>query len=163
MIVRDADEMRDLGRHIGTLVRAGDLLMLTGPLGAGKTTFVQGLADGMGVEGRVTSPTFVISHVHPGPVDLVHVDAYRLESLDDVDALDLDASLDSSVTVIEWGRGKTDQLTDDRLDITIERPTGGEAGENPEDLYDEAPRHVHVTGTGPRSTHLADAVATWES
>jgi tRNA threonylcarbamoyladenosine biosynthesis protein TsaE len=102
------------------------LVVLTGPLGAGKTTLVQGIALGLGVEGRVTSPTFVIARVHPnrgGRPALVHVDAYRLASWQDVDELDLDASMADSVTVVEWGEGKVEQLSERRLEVQISRDT----------------------------------------
>lgn len=155
MIVETAEEMREIAERLGREVRPGDVIMLSGPLGAGKTTFVQGLARGMNVKGRVTSPTFVVSHVHSGPVDLVHVDAYRLEDVDEVDALDLETSMAESVTVIEWGRGKTDHLAGDRLDITISRPVGSPEGADPEDLYADAARTLSVEATGPRSSRLA--------
>lgn len=158
MRIDSADDMRALGRRLAQLVRAGDLIMLSGELGAGKTTFVQGLAEGMDVTGRVTSPTFVIAHVHDGDPDLVHVDAYRLDSLDDVDALDLDTSLEDSVTVIEWGAGKTDRLADDRLLIDIARPTGT-AGCDPEDLAGDEPREVTMRGTGERSRAMVEALS----
>ena len=158
LIAADAEEMRAVGRQLAEHVCAGDLIMLSGPLGAGKTTFVQGLADGLGVRGRVTSPTFVISHIHRGEPDLVHVDAYRLDSLDDVDSLDLDASLDESVTVVEWGRGKTDGLSDDRVEIDIARPVGSEPGESPDDLFMEAPRTLSLRSTGPRSASIIEAL-----
>jgi tRNA threonylcarbamoyladenosine biosynthesis protein TsaE len=125
----DADSTRDLGRALAEVLRAGDLLVLTGDLGAGKTTLTQGLGAGLGVRGQVASPTFIIARVHPslsgGPA-LVHVDAYRLGSLDEVDALDLDASLDESVTVVEWGEGLVESLSQDRLELTLHRPRGGE-------------------------------------
>ena len=121
---RDAEAMRVLGDALAGLLRAGDLLILTGDLGAGKTTFTQGLGAGLGVRGDVTSPTFVISRVHPslagGPA-LVHVDAYRLGGLAELDDLDLDASLDDAVTVVEWGAGVAEGLADDRLEIDIRR------------------------------------------
>ena len=158
LIAQSADDMRCHGERIAKHVEAGSLIMMSGPLGAGKTTFVQGLAAGLGVQGRVTSPTFVISHVHRGNPDLVHVDAYRLESLEDVDALDLDTSLEESVTVVEWGRGKTDALSNDRLEIDIVRTTGASEGEEPEDLLDDAPRTLHITGTGPRSQAIVEAL-----
>lgn len=104
------------------MLLGGDLLVLTGALGAGKTTLTQGIADGLGVRGPVTSPTFVIARVHPslgGGPDLVHVDAYRLGSALELDDLDLDADLGSSVTVVEWGAGLAEQLSDARLEITL--------------------------------------------
>ena len=114
--------MRDLGRELAWL-RAGDLVILTGPLGAGKTTLVQGIGEGLGVRGPVTSPTFVIARVHPvrtgsGP-SLVHADAYRLGSIGEVDDLDLDADVASAVTVVEWGQGLAEGLAEDRLEISI--------------------------------------------
>jgi tRNA threonylcarbamoyladenosine biosynthesis protein TsaE len=117
-------EMRDLGRRLAALLRAGDLVILAGPLGAGKTTLVQGIGAGLGVRGPVTSPTFVIARVHPvltgpGPV-LLHADAYRLGSIDEVDDLDLDTDAASAVTVVEWGSGLAEGLAEDRLEISIE-------------------------------------------
>ena len=109
------------------LVRAGDLVVLSGELGAGKTTFTQGLGAGLGVRGDITSPTFVIARVHPslgaGPA-LVHVDAYRLGGIDELDDLDLDASLDEAVTVVEWGTGVAEALADSRLEVRIARSSG---------------------------------------
>jgi tRNA threonylcarbamoyladenosine biosynthesis protein TsaE len=120
-----AADTRQLGRRLAGLLRAGDLVLLTGDLGAGKTTLAQGLGEGLGVRGPVTSPTFVIARVHPsrtgGPA-LVHVDAYRLSSLAEVDDLDLDASLEESVTVVEWGAGLVEGLSEDRLEVTLHRP-----------------------------------------
>jgi tRNA threonylcarbamoyladenosine biosynthesis protein TsaE len=116
--------MRDLGRELAGRLRAGDLVILTGPLGAGKTTLVQGIGEGLGVRGPVTSPTFVIARVHPvqagpGP-SLVHADAYRLGSVGEVDDLDLDADVASAVTVVEWGHGLAEGLAEDRLEISIQ-------------------------------------------
>jgi tRNA threonylcarbamoyladenosine biosynthesis protein TsaE len=116
--------MRDLGRQLAGLLRAGDLVILTGPLGAGKTTLVQGIGAGLGVRGPVTSPTFVIARVHPvvsgfGPA-LVHADAYRLGSISEVDDLDLDTDAATAVTVVEWGAGLAEGLAQDRLEISIE-------------------------------------------
>jgi tRNA threonylcarbamoyladenosine biosynthesis protein TsaE len=116
--------MRDLGRELAGRLRAGDLVILTGPLGAGKTTLVQGIGEGLGVRGRITSPTFVIARVHPalagsGP-SLVHADAYRLGSVGEVDDLDLDADAASAVTVVEWGHGLAEGLAEDRLEISIQ-------------------------------------------
>ncbi len=159
--VPEADDMRALGAVLGSLLRGGDLLMLDGPLGAGKTTLTQGIAAGMNVLGRVSSPTFVIAAVHnaqgEGP-DLVHVDAYRLTSLEELDALDLDASLEDSATVIEWGEGKAEVLTADRLTLTIIRPEGSFAGARIEDLPSEATRTVRMRASGERSTQLLGAV-----
>ena len=126
-IATDGD-MRDLGRRLAALLRAGDLVILAGPLGAGKTTLVQGIGAGLGVRGPVTSPTFVIARVHPsvagaGPA-LVHADAYRLGSFSEVDDLDLDTDAGSAVTVVEWGTGLAEPLAEDRLEITIEPDHG---------------------------------------
>ena len=116
--------MRDLGRELATRLRAGDLVILAGPLGAGKTTMVQGIGEGLGVRGPVTSPTFVIARVHPalagsGPA-LVHADAYRLGSVSEVDDLDLDADMAAAVTAVEWGAGLAEGLSEDRLEISIQ-------------------------------------------
>ena len=123
----DADETRGLGARIARLLRAGDLVMLSGGLGAGKTTLAQGIGAALGVRGRVSSPTFIIARVHPsladGP-DLIHVDAYRITSLEEIDALDLDSSLDRSVTLVEWGEEKVEALSPDRLEIQVCRPHG---------------------------------------
>jgi tRNA threonylcarbamoyladenosine biosynthesis protein TsaE len=140
--VPTADAMRDLGRDLARLLRAGDLVILAGPLGAGKTTLVQGIGAGLGVRGPVTSPTFVIARVHPagsgpGPM-LVHADAYRLHSIAEVDDLDLDADLGSSVTVVEWGEGLAEGLADDRLEITIRPARDGDM------------RTVRIIGHGTR-------------
>lgn len=117
----------ELGRRLGGLLRAGDLVLLSGPLGAGKTVLVRGVAAGLGVAGQVHSPTFVIARVHrPGPqgrgVPLVHVDAYRLSGLDELDDLDLDTDLLDAAVVVEWGEGVAERLSeDDHLLIRLER------------------------------------------
>jgi len=140
--------MRALGCRIGGLLRRGDLVVLTGPLGAGKTTLAQGIGEGLGVRGPVTSPTFVIARVHPslrgGPA-LVHADAYRLSGRAEVDDLDLDADLDSSVTVVEWGEGMVEELASSVLRIRIGRAAGDERHD-----ADDAPRTVSIIGTGDR-------------
>ncbi|RKR90141.1 tRNA threonylcarbamoyladenosine biosynthesis protein TsaE [Micromonospora pisi] len=124
------EETRAFGRRLAALLRAGDLLVLTGPLGAGKTALTQGIGAGLGVIGDVTSPTFVIARVHrPGPASgrpaLVHADAYRLgDAVDpraEIDDLDLDASVDDAVTVVEWGEGMVEQLVDAHLRVRIDR------------------------------------------
>jgi tRNA threonylcarbamoyladenosine biosynthesis protein TsaE len=140
-IATDGD-MRDLGRRLAALLRAGDLVILAGPLGAGKTTLVQGIGAGLGVRGPVTSPTFVIARVHPvvtgsGPA-LVHADAYRLGSFSEVDDLDLDTDAGSAVTVVEWGIGLAEPLAEDRLEITIEPDQDGDV------------RTVRINGHGAR-------------
>ena len=117
-----AEDTRAWGTRLGGLLTAGDLVVLTGGLGAGKTTLTQGIAEGLGVRGPITSPTFVIARVHPslvgGPA-LVHVDAYRLGGFAELDDLDLDTSLEESVTVVEWGHGLAEDLADDRLEVTL--------------------------------------------
>ena len=137
LTVRSAAEMRALGRRIAGWLRPGDLAVLNGPLGAGKTTLVQGIGEGLGVRGPITSPTFVIARVHPplrrpprsGPA-LVHADAYRLGDAAEVDDLDLDADLDSAVTVVEWGGGLVEGLAEERLEITISLvPEGASSAE----------------------------------
>jgi tRNA threonylcarbamoyladenosine biosynthesis protein TsaE len=137
--VPTAGAMQDLGRRLAAGLRAGDLLVLTGPLGAGKTTLVQGIGEGLGVRGPITSPTFVIARVHPsltgGPA-LVHADAYRLGGAAEIDDLDLDSSTATSVTVVEWGEGLAEGLSEDRLEIAIE-------------LHGEG-RVVRLTSIGPR-------------
>jgi tRNA threonylcarbamoyladenosine biosynthesis protein TsaE len=116
------DDTRALGAELAELLRAGDLVVLVGPLGAGKTALTQGIGQGLGVREPVTSPTFVIARVHTGGrLPLVHVDAYRLGSVVDVDDLDLDASTDESVTVVEWGQGLVEQLADEHLEVRLER------------------------------------------
>ncbi|MDA8436465.1 MAG: tRNA (adenosine(37)-N6)-threonylcarbamoyltransferase complex ATPase subunit type 1 TsaE [Actinomycetales bacterium] len=155
LVVADREAMHRLGERLADMLAPGDLVVLSGSLGAGKTTLTQGIGRGLHVRGEVTSPTFVIARVHPsttgGPA-LVHVDAYRLSSLDEVDDLDLDASLEDSVTVVEWGEGKVEGLAEDRLLVHVERPTGGSGpAHDPADDGDPAePRTVTVTGVGPR-------------
>ncbi|MEO6997976.1 MAG: tRNA (adenosine(37)-N6)-threonylcarbamoyltransferase complex ATPase subunit type 1 TsaE [Terracoccus sp.] len=118
----DLEATQAFGRRLGPLLRGGDVLVLTGDLGAGKTTLTQAIGEGLGVRGPITSPTFVIARLHPslvGGPDLVHVDAYRLGSAVELDDLDLDADLDHSVTVVEWGAGLAEQLSQERLEIIL--------------------------------------------
>ncbi|MFT4081870.1 MAG: tRNA (adenosine(37)-N6)-threonylcarbamoyltransferase complex ATPase subunit type 1 TsaE [Nocardioides sp.] len=161
--VAEAGAMRELGRRLATQLRAGDVVVLTGELGAGKTTFAQGLGEGLGVRGPVTSPTFVIARVHPslasaGPA-LVHVDAYRLGGVAELDDLDLDTDIDRAVTVIEWGEGLAEGLAESRLEVRIVRAEGAEpalhgeaeAAVGAQVVEDRAdPRLVEITPVGPR-------------
>lgn len=121
-LLPDAEATSDFGRALASLLRAGDLVIMTGDLGAGKTTMTRGLGDGLGVRGDVTSPTFIIAREHPPLTDgpaLVHVDAYRLGGFGELDDLDLDTSLDEAVTVVEWGAGMAEGLSEDRLHLTL--------------------------------------------
>ncbi|MDQ4501931.1 tRNA (adenosine(37)-N6)-threonylcarbamoyltransferase complex ATPase subunit type 1 TsaE [Sinomonas sp. ASV322] len=181
-----AEETQALGSALGEVLRAGDLVVLTGGLGAGKTTFTQGLGAGLGVRGGVISPTFVLVRIHPnlpsgprpGGPDLVHVDAYRLEGEDEIDDLDLENWADTSVTVVEWGRGRVEHLAESWLDIELVRgPAGDPPGETAvgsavgadpdvdfdpqfadasvdEEYDDDEPRLVVVRGFGPRWAEL---------
>jgi tRNA threonylcarbamoyladenosine biosynthesis protein TsaE len=169
VVLPDADATRAFGRALAGVLRAGDLVILTGDLGAGKTTLTQGIGAGLGVRGQVASPTFIVAREHPslvgGPA-LVHVDAYRLGSLDEVDALDLDSSLEESVTVVEWGSGLVEALAGDRLELVLERPRGDATAVVPGGAADEedAPeadaRRVTVRGVGPRWADLDVAALT---
>lgn len=149
----DTDATRLLGERLAGVLRAGDLVILSGDLGAGKTTFTQGLGAGLGVRGAVTSPTFVIARVHPslvgGPA-LVHVDAYRLGGFAELDDLDLDTSLADAVTVVEWGSGVAEGLADTRLEVTITRARGEEpaGGVLADETFDV--RHLRVAPVGAR-------------
>lgn len=161
-LVPTPERMREVGRALAGLLGPGDLVLLTGELGAGKTTLARGLGAGLGVRGSVTSPTFVIARVHPSLGDgppLVHVDAYRLggDGLEGMDDLDLDVSLPDSVVIVEWGEGRVEELSEDRLHVVIERETGvaddgseegAEDGEN--DGGEDDVRTVTVTGLGER-------------
>ena len=168
-----AEDTRAWGRALAARLRAGDVVVLTGELGAGKTTLTQGLADGLGVRGPITSPTFVIARVHPslvgGPA-LVHVDAYRLGGAPELDDLDLDASTQDSVTVVEWGHGLAEALADSWLEVELTRaladdprpgnphlqvpsPEDSNHLNHPNHLEDpspEDPRVVRLVGHGPR-------------
>ena len=122
--IQTAADMHALGKRLGSLCKAGDLILLNGPLGAGKTVLVQGIGEALGIE-DVTSPTFVISRIHKAPLSLIHVDAYRLfeggNAAAYLDDLDLDTPRESAVTVIEWGGQESARLSDQRLEITIDR------------------------------------------
>ena len=137
----DLEQTHALGRRLAAGLRAGDVVLLSGPLGAGKTSLTQGIGAAMGVRGRVTSPSYVLSRVHPGAVPLVHVDAYRLREAGgrvELDDLDLDSDLADSVTVVEWGEGLAERLSDSWLEVHLERPDEG--------------RTARVIGRGPRWT-----------
>jgi tRNA threonylcarbamoyladenosine biosynthesis protein TsaE len=164
LTVPAAEQMRALGRALATRLRAGDLVILSGGLGAGKTTLTQGIGDGLGVRGPITSPTFVIARVHPplradgGPMPqpavsgqrpaLVHADAYRLGSALELDDLDLDTDTSSSVTVVEWGEGLAEGLAADRLEIAIAPEQGG-SGEL-DDMTADRVRTVRISAVGER-------------
>jgi tRNA threonylcarbamoyladenosine biosynthesis protein TsaE len=139
--ISTAEEMFWLGQKLGAQLRAGDLILLNGPLGAGKTVLVQGIGASLGFN-EVTSPTFVISRIHKGPLSLIHVDAYRLLEGGNaalyLDDLDLDTPRESAVTVIEWGGEESARLSDDRLEIEIDRS--------------EDEREVTIRAIGPRWT-----------
>ncbi len=133
--------MFGLGQKLGAQLRAGDLILLNGPLGAGKTVLVQGIGAALGFK-EVTSPTFVISRIHKGPLSLIHVDAYRLLEGGNaalyLDDLDLDTPRESAVTVIEWGGAESARLSDERLEIDIDRS--------------DEEREVSIRAIGPRWT-----------
>ncbi|AAT89709.1 conserved hypothetical protein [Leifsonia xyli subsp. xyli str. CTCB07] len=153
-VVPTSAAMHELGRELAGTLRAGDLVVLTGPLGAGKTTLTRGLGEGLGVRGPVTSPTFVLARTHPslvGGAPLVHVDAYRLGSALELDDLDLDFV--HSIVVVEWGSGMLDGVAESWLEVVIERPTGARAaapGGGDPALDADEPRTVTLTGFGPR-------------
>ena len=171
--VPDTAAMEAFGRELGDQLRSGDLVVLTGPLGAGKTTLTRGIGVGLGVRGPVQSPTFVLARTHPslaGGPPLVHVDAYRLGNADLLDDLDLDFA--HAVVVVEWGAGLLDDVADSWLDVVIERPEGIDAAladaakapdaahaanasgtadaANAEFLGADEPRRLTVRGYGPR-------------
>lgn len=158
-VIPTSQAMHALGVQLGAALSAGDLVVLTGPLGAGKTTLSRGVGEALNVRGPITSPTFVIARTHPslsgGPA-LVHVDAYRLGSAAELDDLDIDFA--HSVVLVEWGAGMLDGVSESWLDVTIERPhgagddssdTGAADSNDAVDLNDE-PRTVTITGHGPR-------------
>jgi tRNA threonylcarbamoyladenosine biosynthesis protein TsaE len=171
LTVQSAEETHALAAALGAVLEAGDLVILTGELGAGKTTFTQGLGDGLGVRAGIISPTFVLVRIHPnlpdgsrpGGPDLVHVDAYRLESAAEIDDIDLENTMDSTVTVVEWGRGRVEHLSDSVLDVELHRPLGGPLTGAPaadasdpglvmdfDTDDDDEPRTIVIRGFGPR-------------
>lgn len=157
LTTKDADGTRRAAEALAGQLRAGDLVVLDGPLGAGKTTFTQGVGAGLGVRGPVASPTFVIERVHPSLTDgpsLVHVDAYRLGPEEDLDDLDLEADLDHAVTLIEWGRGRVEHLVASWLLVQLERPAVWDG--DPDDP--DEPRTLRLVPEGPRwdAAALAD-------
>lgn len=127
-VLAEVEDTEALGRELAAGLAAGDLVILDGPLGAGKTALTRGIAAGLGVQGRVSSPTFIIAREHrpggPGRPGLVHVDAYRLGGLDELDALDLDTDLEEYVVVVEWGEGVAERLTDRHLMVRLRRAEG---------------------------------------
>ena len=164
--VTTAEQTHALAAALGEVLETGDLLVLTGELGAGKTTFTQGLGEGLGVRAGIISPTFVLVRIHPnlpdgprpGGPDLVHVDAYRLDSAAEIDDIDLENTMDTAVTVVEWGRDRVEHLSDSRLEVELHRAVGGgaSAGTVTDDVLDfdsddnDEPRTIVFRGFGPR-------------
>lgn len=157
--LHDLSQTEALGEALGSQLVAGDLLILTGALGAGKTTLTQSLGIGLNVREGIISPTFVLARQHPslgeGP-GLIHVDAYRLTDHDDVDTLDLESTLAESVTVVEWGQGKVEHLSDSRLELVLDREVLAESGGETVNPWEEAeteldePRLFTLKAVGPR-------------
>jgi tRNA threonylcarbamoyladenosine biosynthesis protein TsaE len=149
VLLEDLAATRRLGERIAADLRPGDLVVLTGPLGAGKTSLTQGLAAGLDVRGSVTSPTFVLARQHRGPVPLLHVDAYRLRDAGaralDLADLDLEDALEQGVVVVEWGEGLVEELSSSRLTVVLSRPRGDAASAD-----GEGGRTAQVRASGPR-------------
>lgn len=159
LTIPDSEAMEALGARLAPLLRAGDLVLLNGELGAGKTTLTRGLGAALGARGAVTSPTFVLARQHPtaSGVPLVHVDAYRLPTWRELDDLDLD--YEHAIVVVEWGAGKLDGVSESWLSVDIARATGGAGGAGGQDLEADDPREVTITGTGPRGRELEASLA----
>lgn len=160
-----ADQTHALAARLAGVLEPGDLLVLSGELGAGKTTFTQGLGEGLGVRSGVISPTFVLVRIHPnlpdgprpGGPDLVHVDAYRLGSAAEIDDIDLENTMDTAVTVVEWGRDRVEHLSESRLEIDLHRAIGGAVPDviggdvlDFEEADTDEPRTIVMRGYGPR-------------
>jgi tRNA threonylcarbamoyladenosine biosynthesis protein TsaE len=148
LVAERADDMRQLGKRLGSAMRAGDVVALTGPLGSGKTTFAQGLAEGLGVpaDRHVASPSFALVNQHPGRTPFVHVDFYRIRSGAELPELGLEEAFDSAATAIEWAERFPEALPDDHLHITVT-------------ATDEGARRLELNGTGPRGLALAAELA----
>lgn len=144
-------DIQELGAQLAKTAQPGDLALLNGPLGAGKTTMTQGIGSGLGITEKISSPTYVIAQIYDAErLSLVHVDAYRLGSPEELDALDLDTTMDVALTVVEWGEGKVEGLAPARLEVEISRPVGADADLNPGELAADASRTVRITGFGER-------------
>ena len=161
LTILDSEAMEALGARLAPLLRAGDLVLLNGELGAGKTTLTRGLGAALGARGAVTSPTFVLAREHPtaSGVPLIHVDAYRLATAREVDDLDLDYG--HAIVVVEWGAGKLDGVSEAWLSMDIRRPQGDAAVEPSadDDLSGDEPRQVTITGHGARGLELEARLA----
>jgi tRNA threonylcarbamoyl adenosine modification protein YjeE len=161
LTVEDTAQMEALGARLAPLLRAGDLVLLNGGLGAGKTTLTRGLGAALGARGPVTSPTFVLAREHPtaSGVPLVHVDAYRLATARELDDLDLD--YEHAIVVVEWGAGKLDGMSESWLSVDIRRPSGDAAPKTlaGEELSGDDPRDITIAGHGPRGLELEAALA----
>lgn len=147
-------DMEDLGRALGRALEPGDVVVLTGPLGAGKTTLTRGIGEGLGIRGPVQSPTFVIARTHPslvGGAPLVHVDAYRLGAAVELDDLDIDVA--HSVVIVEWGRGVAEYLADGWWEIEIERESGGRGVDNA--CGEIAPHTLDLDADAPRTVTIS--------
>jgi tRNA threonylcarbamoyladenosine biosynthesis protein TsaE len=164
--VGSAEETQAVAARLGRILRAGDLVVLSGELGAGKTTFTQGLGEGLGVRPGIISPTFVLVRSHPsmnGGPDLVHVDAYRLGSEGEIDDIDLENTMDEAVTVVEWGRGRVEHLSDSWLDISLVRPTGADLVNRPSESATPAAAAGGGPGPGPAAGTAEGAAGTQAS